>query len=52
MNILHCNEDTSQILASIQAALQTHPQSASYFGDGKSDQKYMEIINETVIWKT
>ena len=52
VNILHCNEDTSQILASIQAALQTHPQSASYFGDGKSDEKFIDILNNSKIWTT
>ena len=52
VNILHCNEDRDRILDLIRTALQTSPPSASYFGDGKSDEKFMEIINETVIWQT
>ena len=52
VNILHCDEDTSQILASIQTALQTHPDCASYFGDGKSDEKFIDILNNSTVWTT
>ena len=52
VNILHCDEDTSQILASIQTALQTHPDCASYFGDGRSDEKFIDILNNSTVWTT
>ena len=52
VNILHCDEDTSQILASIQTALETHPDCASYFGDGKSDEKFIDILNNSTVWTT
>ena len=52
VNILHCDEETSQILASIQTALQTHPDCASYFGDGKSDEKFIDILNNSTVWTT
>ena len=50
-NINHVNEDSEQILQSINKSKYLDEVAVSYFGDGKSDEKFLEIICSNEIWE-
>jgi UDP-N-acetylglucosamine 2-epimerase (hydrolysing) len=48
-NIFHVNEKKEEILHAIQLAQKNKFEPTSYFGDGKSDERFLEIMEKELI---
>lgn len=51
-NIIHVKEDCEQILNKIIELKNFDKVAVSYFGEGKSDEKFIDIISNRDIWKS
>lgn len=51
-NITHVFEEKKDILVAIKQSKNFDEVAMSYFGDGKSDEKFLEIISNDYIWKS
>jgi UDP-N-acetylglucosamine 2-epimerase (hydrolysing) len=50
-NIIHVNDKSHEILDAIKTVKCLNVPSISYFGEGKSDEKFVEILEDEEIWK-
>jgi len=53
-SIFHCNNDTNSIINAVLKAKKylSQDDSESYFGNGKSDQMFLALLNEESLWLT
>lgn len=51
-NILNCRENTGEILEAIAQIPSLHPKSSQEFGEGKSAEKFIEILQDERIWES
>ena len=51
-HIIHSSYDTTDILVAINSALHTKPPHQMLFGDGSSNDKFVEILSSNAFWKT
>jgi len=48
-NLKHCNEDENEILKAIHSLTIKMP-NYSYFGDGRSDERFIDLLEQKDIW--
>lgn len=52
INILHCKEVETEIIKTIENVSYTTTECISHFGDGNSDEKFIQILRDSDIWET
>lgn len=51
-NIIHTGYSKNEILEGIEKALQLEVEPISLFGDGKSDEMFLDIVSKDIFWNT
>lgn len=51
-NIVHVNEDITEVFAALFKAKSLHPEPLSYYGSGNSNILFMDILRQRKIWNS